>query len=451
MSTRSRENIQPKALPEHTEIIDPYQINLSEINPTGSFSERRKYVLYRFVNEGKKGETYDPLLLKSLKGLWLRDGKFLTFTPQNLDKIPGLINSGRADPIHVLRLGYARALHGETVTPQTYHEIFTAAEQEVAKMTAAAPSQTATLEARLAWTLRDPSEREDLAREKRQETTDRVRSVLIPRYHKRGFSFLSQVRLIHRAHMKGNEHLVLNTIQAKKFLRNDLLLLDRLGGKIRNKESMPIDIYMGKNGTLCISHKAAPELLAELSQKAETLFPLGGKNDKVDEQTIYHFLSAIQFCMAIIHPFYEGNGRTSEDLMYILWQRRPDLAETVRYVSPDGHREAEQVEKRMEIIEIAAGKYQRSMGILSDTSQDHSGKRATEEITRSADEAHKTHDSFSAGLHMALLRIKIGGLIDRMDNIDDLRRDSTIDLLAENLRSASPTYTLRDGTVLGRK
>lgn len=453
MNARSPENISRDAQIAYTDTIDPHSVNASELNPNGTYNEKRKFILHHLVKEGRQARTYNPHALGTFRGLWLKDGTFLTFTPRNLARAPKLIKSGAVDPLQVLRLGYARTVHeNDWNVFQKYSDIFQAAEEATKNTTHkdTPPPSTDSLEKRLIWTIQDPPEREELARKKRQETTDSIRSILIPRYHEHGLDFLTQVRLIHRAHMKGNEHLILQSNQAKRLLRNDIYDLDRLGGKIRNKNSMPIDVSMGNGSTLCVSYEETPDLITKLAQKAEILFPLEERNDTVNHDTIYHFVSAVQLYMALIHPFYEGNGRTSEDLMYILWKRRPDLINTVRYISSDGIREEKHVDERMEIIDTTAKTIQRNIGIALKASPEEFTEDGTTENVLKAFKKWQTNPAFSADIkYRVIFEILLESFIDKMTDFDELRKDPTIDLLAENLRSASLIYTLKNGTVLG--
>lgn len=148
----------------------------------------------------------------------------------------------------------------------------------------------------------------------------------------------------------------------------------------------------------------------------------------------------------------EGNGRVSEDLQYVLWQRRPDLAHTVRYVSADGFREGKAVDAQMEIINRIALGYVKYVGKLCGAPDDQ-----LEYCTNYADvvtavkQANPYSEATMERVYRRLYDHELGRGIKRIPDWERERQHLSLNLLVENIKNASPTYTLADGTVLGNQ
>lgn len=301
------------------------------------------------------------------------------------------------------------------------------------------------LRQRLLKTVNVIRKRTSIAQEKRIDSTDSIRSTLLPMAAKHGINLFTQLRLVHRHHMRGNEHIVLDPRQASRILQNTKLReLDRLGGIYRSKDKLPITIKFGRSIFCCPSCVATPELLVSLTQTAEKLFPLQTFNAEVNEKNIYHFVSAFQYYLALIHPFYECNGRTSEDFMYVLWNRRPDLGETVRYVSADGSREGEEVNERMKIINDGALSIVKTIAVQMGMSQKDAVKlKNYYGMTRVLKKKMgKTYDETEEE-YLKILDSYMADIIPKMVSFDELRGNSTIDALAKHLQACSATYLTR--------
>ena len=277
---------------------------------------------------------------------------------------------------------------------------------------------------------------------KRADSTDYVRNVLLPRAARHRIDILTQIRLIHKAHMRNNEHIVLTDDQAKRLLSTtDLNGVDRLAGVLRSSERLSTTIGLAGYLVLCASYEQVPRLMEKLSNVAEELFPADRSNPEINQETIYHAVSAFQLYLALIHPFYECNGRTSEDAMYILWNRRPDLANTVRYVSAKGDRAGINVQDRMTIINRI------SLGIVREIGQklglapeeaskvkSYSGLKKILE-NKFGKKADDTEAEYLA-LYHSMLDEGIGNLL----NVVDLLKDPAIGKLVDHLHTCSKEY-----------
>lgn len=310
------------------------------------------------------------------------------------------------------------------------------------KTTSTPPANSRPLRERLLWR-RDtnPDYGSNEAEKRRVQSTDLIRGTLLDRYQRHGLDILTQVRLIHRAHMRGNEHFLLNPEQAETAVMSDLFAADRIAGVIRSPEKMRDN--NGLSGWLvrCTSFQNTPGFMSKLALQAEKLFPQGRVNTVVDDESIYLFTSAFQHLIALIHPFYEANARTSEDAMYVLWKRRPDLAHTIRYISADGTRNGNAVERRTKIIN--SGAFNASLAVAIDLGVQDPLQPAI--ITKYDDlldimiKQGLSADDFLKQYLMFYDR-HITGLIDNFTDIDFLRSDPVMTALAQQLRKASKEY-----------
>lgn len=273
---------------------------------------------------------------------------------------------------------------------------------------------------------------------RRQVSTDAIRDRLLDRYHKHGIDILTQVRLIHRAHMRGHEHYLLHSDQAKWVIKGVLYTTDRLAGVMRSPQRLSINIHLNGGLVQCASYQRTPEFMQEIAAQAERMFPQQGVNHQVDENSIYYYASAFQYVIALIHPFYEANGRTSEDSMYILWRKRPDLAHTLRYISHDGLRASENVAHRMRIIN--QGAYDilldigRELGIAPDRL---SRVKSYADLMGALTEK----GMLASSAYSQAFDRHIQELIANFTNIDYLKTHPIISALAEHLRQSPNSYS----------
>lgn len=224
------------------------------------------------------------------------------------------------------------------------------------------PSPQMPLRDRLVWTSADPESRTEQDRIQRIARTDYIHSSLLPRMAKRGLDLQLQLLLIHHAHMKRNEHLLLDANQARFLTSFHKIDISSLAGVIRSTQSLRLNGGLGV-GIRSPHFADVPVLLDTLCEKAEELFPWGRKNELVTDQSIYFFISAFQYFVALTHPFAEANGRTSEDFTYCLWERRPDLKRLKRYVSNNGDRNTRDVYIRLKLIDKLALRHMHQIGI----------------------------------------------------------------------------------------
>lgn len=281
-----------------------------------------------------------------------------------------------------------------------------------------------------------------------QKTTDLVREVLLPRYAKRGLPILTQIRLIHRAHMNRNEEVILSSDQAERLLDRNITTTDRLAGVVRSTEVLPVDVSMASGIILGTSFEQTPQILSKLANKAEEYFGLNKPHQLVNEETIYNYASAFQLLFALCHPFYECNGRTSEDLMYALWYRRPDLLHEMRYVSSNGKRQDSLVAERGKLIDGEGVTLLKLIAKLQEVPAEVVDKiKNVSDLHQVVQEMYPTTE-YNDEDSVSLFDVVYEQLIDQIDNQTYILRYPTINALANNLRSGSSVYTLRDGRTL---
>lgn len=304
------------------------------------------------------------------------------------------------------------------------------------------PSDRDPLAKRLAWTSSDPLRREVVATDRRIKSTDFIRGRLLPWSNRHDFDVLTQIRLIHRAHMRGNEQYILDPFQARRALV-EFPHIKGLGGVTRSRSAnRPINVAFGGHIFECPNYKYAPGLLEDLSDKAEELFPKRNAHPSINQDSIYYVLSAFQYALALIHPFYEANGRTSEDAMYILWLRRPDLAHTIRFVSKDGQRSGRQVESRLRLIN--KGAYELVLDIVQnlDINIDEPPEKPAPILHRLKEHlvSHGINPGQIDERYQRFLINYMEFFIQHLGDMTFLTTNPAISALAKNLRRASRTY-----------
>lgn len=159
-------------------------------------------------------------------------------------------------------------------------------------------------------------------------------------------SFIDQLRCIHFLGMAGNEAVMLYPSQTKRLKTEKV---QRIAGEIRN-----IPSGFGDFRFHAPSVHNLPVLLSVYTKQVENLLA------HVNEYNIYHLVSFAQYYFAVLHPFYERCGRTSEDLMYLLFEQ---AGIGKRYISCTGNRSSPVAYERMELINDAVEAFNRRIAI----------------------------------------------------------------------------------------
>lgn len=306
------------------------------------------------------------------------------------------------------------------------------------------------LHRRLIWTVLDQPQRADLAKQKKIEATDRIRGRLIPGFQRHDISIYDQIRIIHNAHMGNAEHLLLYPSQAKTLLISGESTVPSLGGLIRSENDLRRNIGLGGGIARCARFQDTSALLKKATQKAEELFPKGDTNPKVDAFSIYYHLSAFQLAIALIHPFFEACGRTSEDAMYALWQRRPDLSDTVRFVSSNGSRHGYDVIERGNLINVFALDIVHTIGRnrFRLTDDELEKIESYDALVKAAKEKLQVMEVNIELDYLKGYTLILEELIESIGDTDKLKKDLAVVALARNLQDSSPIYQMQDGSIL---
>lgn len=159
-------------------------------------------------------------------------------------------------------------------------------------------------------------------------------------------SFIDQLRCIHFMGMAGNEAVMLYPSQTRR-LRAERVT--RIAGEIRHIPAGFGDFRFNapRAGNLQI-------LLVAYARKIAALL------EGADRNSIFHLVSFAQYYFALLHPFYERCGRTSEDLMYLLFAQ---AGIDKRYISWTGNRSTSLAKERMAIINHAAETFNRKIAL----------------------------------------------------------------------------------------
>ena len=159
-------------------------------------------------------------------------------------------------------------------------------------------------------------------------------------------SFIDQLRCIHFLGMAGNESIMLYPSQTKR-LQNEKV--KRIAGEIRN-----IPSGFGEFRFHAPSVHNLPVLLSVYTKQIDHLLKQANKSN------IYYLVSFAQYYFAVLHPFYERCGRTSEDLMYLIFEQA-GIAK--RYISCTGSRSSSIAYERMELINHAVEDFNRRIAL----------------------------------------------------------------------------------------
>ncbi len=176
-------------------------------------------------------------------------------------------------------------------------------------------------------------------------------------------AFIDQLRCIHFLGMAGNESIMLYPSQTRR-LQTDAVA--RIAGEIRN-----IPTGFGDYRFNAPSPANLKTLLSVYARKVESLLP------DVNRGSVHDFVSFAQYYFALLHPFYERCGRTSEDLMYLLFEQ---VGIGKRYISCAGDRASPLAHERMQLINEAAEIFNRK--IAWHFGLDPTGIRTTPDIYR---------------------------------------------------------------------
>jgi hypothetical protein len=174
-------------------------------------------------------------------------------------------------------------------------------------------------------------------------------------------TFVDQLRCAHFLGMAGNEAIMLYPSQHKRLATEKV---SRIAGELRN-----IQAGFGDFRFNAPTPANLPPLLAIYTHTVEKLLA------EVDQDSIHHLVSFAQYYFALLHPFYERCGRTSEELMYLLFER---VGFGWRYISATGDRSSPLAHERMTLINRTAEAFNRK--IAAHFGLDTTGIRKTPDI-----------------------------------------------------------------------
>lgn len=300
-------------------------------------------------------------------------------------------------------------------------------------------SDKGSLTDRLSKTIDGFTGKEEEARLRRIKSTDLIRGERLERYRKHNVDTFTQIQLIHKIHMGGNEAYLLKEDQAL-WIRSMKPKVERIAGVVRSKDEIPQNISLANGLTPCASFDRTPELLEGMVRKADELFPPDRLNPRVNKDSIFYYLSAVQYSQVLIHPFLEANARTSEDAMYIFWHRRPDLY-PVHYVSSDGQRENRHCFDRENIIREGARSMLYSLAWRFYLSYDElSYVQRYPDLLKALQRKYGVDPDQLEVRYLNMFDKAVGSFIEGMDKIEVLKNNPTICALADNLASSPTQY-----------
>lgn len=146
-------------------------------------------------------------------------------------------------------------------------------------------------------------------------------------------SFIDQLRCAHFLGMAGNESTLLYPSQHRRLQDEGVLCI---AGELRH-----IQTGFGDYRFNAPTPTNLRPLMTVYARKVQTLL------DQVDDDSVHYLVSFAQYYFALLHPFYERCGRTSEELMYLLFEQ---LGFGWRYISATGDRASPLARERMGMI-----------------------------------------------------------------------------------------------------
>ena len=159
-------------------------------------------------------------------------------------------------------------------------------------------------------------------------------------------SFIDQLRCIHFMGMAGNEAVMLYPSQTRRLKHESVT---RIAGEIRH-----IPTGFGEYRFNAPRPDTLQVLLMVYTQKIAALL------DGINQDDIFNLVSFAQYYFALLHPFYERCGRTSEDLMYLLFEQ---AGLSKHYISYTGNRSSSLAQERMNLINQAAEHFNRKIAL----------------------------------------------------------------------------------------
>lgn len=159
-------------------------------------------------------------------------------------------------------------------------------------------------------------------------------------------SFIDQLRCIHFMGMAGNEAVMLYPSQTRRLQQERVT---RIAGEIRH-----IPTGFGEYRFNAPRPGNLQVLLMVYTQKITALL------ENMHRDDIFNLVSFAQYYFALLHPFYERCGRTSEDLMYLLFER---AGISKHYISYTGNRSSSLAQERMTLINEAAEAFNRKIAL----------------------------------------------------------------------------------------
>jgi hypothetical protein len=157
-------------------------------------------------------------------------------------------------------------------------------------------------------------------------------------------AFIDQLRCTHFLGMAGNEAIMLYPSQHRRLAAENV---SRIAGELRGIQAGFGDFRFNAPTPVNL-----PPLLAVYTHTVEKLLA------EVDHDSIHDLVSFAQYYFALLHPFYERCGRTSEELMYLLFER---VGFGWRYISATGDRSSPLAHERMTLINHTAEAFNRKI------------------------------------------------------------------------------------------
>ena len=153
--------------------------------------------------------------------------------------------------------------------------------------------------------------------------------------------FIDQIRFTHYINMIGKEDIMLQPAQTRRLKKEGV---EAIAGEIRK-----IQTGFGHYRFNSPRPEHLEFLLGKYIDRIEEMKP------HVTEDNVHDYVSYAQYYFAALHPFYERCGRTSEELMYLLFQQT--VPEETTFVSDNGRRDSPERNERMVLINDLVGEF----------------------------------------------------------------------------------------------